>query len=115
MTRKLGRKLGPATTTVVALLVTASLALPEIAFAHTLSMNRARSEALEAGRKLGTQTGSYKTRLSGCHRRSSHRIDCEVENLYHNGSASCSTDIEVRYVSARTSRIRTTARETLCF
>jgi hypothetical protein len=96
-------------------LAAASLTLPQVAFAHTLSLHTARSAALEAGRKLGSQTGAYKTRLSGCHRRSSHRIDCKVENLYHSGSNNCTTDIEVRFTNRTSSRVKTISHQTLCF
>jgi hypothetical protein len=101
--------------TAVALFLAASLTLPQVASAHTLSLRKARSVALEAGRKMATQTGAYKTRLSGCRRLSSHRIDCKVENVYRSGSENCATDIEVRFTSRTSSRVRSTAHNTLCF
>ena len=105
----------PATMTALALLVAASLTLPPVASAHTLSLHRARSVALDAGRKIGRETGAYKTRLSSCRRHSSHRIDCKVENLYRSGSENCTSDIEVRFTSRTNSRVRSTAHGTLCF
>jgi hypothetical protein len=93
----------------------AALTLPQVALAHTLSLHKARSAALEAGRELGKQTNAYKTRLSGCRRRSSHRVDCKVENLYRNGSDNCTTDIEVRFASRTSPRVRAIAHQTLCY
>jgi hypothetical protein len=78
-------------------------------------LHQARSAALEAGRKLGGQTGAYKTRLSGCRRRSSHRIGCKVENLYRTGANNCTTDIDVRFINRTSSRVKAIARQTLCF
>jgi hypothetical protein len=91
------------------------LMVPDVASARTLSMHKARSVALEAGRKIARQTGAYKTQLSGCRRRGSHRINCTVENVYRSGSQNCSTDIEIRFASRSSSRVVWTARRTLCF
>lgn len=93
----------------------AALTLPQVALAHTLSLHKARTAALETGRELGAQTNAYKTRLSSCRRRSSHRVDCKVENLYRNGSDNCTTDIEVRFASRTSSRVRAIAHQTLCY
>jgi hypothetical protein len=95
--------------------IAASLVLPNVALAHTLSLSKARAAALDAGRELGSETGAYKTRLSGCSRRSSHRIDCKVENLYRNGSDNCTTNIEVRFASSTSTRVKAIAHQTLCF
>ena len=102
-----------ATTAVV--LIAICLTLPQIATAHTLPLSKARSAALAAGRKVGRDTGAYKTRVSGCRRRSSHRVDCKVENLYRRGSGNCTTDIEVRLASSTRARMRTIAQQTLCY
>jgi hypothetical protein len=111
----MAKKLKPATITALVLLVAGSLTLPPVASAHTLSLHRARAVALDAGRKMAKETGAYKTRVSSCRRRSSHRIDCKVENIYRSGSANCTTDIEVRFASRTSSRVRSTAHGTLCF
>ena len=99
----------------VALIAAVCVMFPAAASAGTLSTHKARTVALEAGRKIARETGAYKTRLSGCRRRSSRRIDCKVENVYRSGSANCSTDIEIRFASRSSSRVVWRAHRTLCF
>ena len=103
------------TAMLVALFAAVCLMFPAAASARTLSMHKARSVALEAGRKIARETGAYKTRLSGCRRRSSRQVDCKVENVYRSGSENCSTDIEIRFASGSRSRVVWKARRTLCF
>ena|ERR671924_977644 len=109
------RELRGAAALLVGILAATCLIFTAGASAHTLSEHDARSAALKAGRKIGKATGAYKTRLSGCRRRSSHRINCKVENIYSSGSENCTTDIEVRFTSSSSSRVTSKAHRTLCF
>jgi hypothetical protein len=94
--------------------VAAVLALPAAGLAHTLSLTKARSVAAVQAQKIKRDTEARSSDVSGCARKSSHKVLCKVRSRYSVGLKTCVTDVTVYYARHSSTRPKASIGRSAC-
>ena len=88
-------------TAVCVAIALATASVPASALATKPSLAAAKAAAAAQARSLARQTHASSSRVIACHRSTSVRYLCQVENRFSSGAKRCTADVLVRFVKGR--------------